>query len=108
METEADYPYQGQDGTCAAKQSLEQDPINGFNYVIPQGSTDENQMSSFLAANSPMSIIVDASSWSSYNGGVLTADECGQNLDHAVQAVGYDTTNGYWIVRNSWVRVTCS
>jgi C1A family cysteine protease len=104
LETERDYPYKGVDGRCNAQSSLEQDPITGFNYVIPQGSTDEMAMASYLAANSPMSIIVDASSWSSYSGGVLTADQCGQDLDHAVQAVGYSglDANGYWIVRNSW------
>jgi len=97
LETNADYPYNAQDGTCNAQANLEQDPINGFTYVIPQGSTDEVAMASFLAANQPMSIIVDASSWSSYSGGVLTADACGQDLDHAVQAVGYNglDTNGY-------------
>jgi cathepsin F len=102
LETEQEYPYQGQDGTCAAQTNEEQDPINGFNYVIPQGSSDENAMANFLAANTPMSIIVDASSWSSYSGGILTADQCGQDLDHAVQAIGYDTGAGFWIVRNSW------
>jgi len=102
LETEQQYPYIGQDGSCQAQTNLEQDPINGFQYVIPQGSIDENQMASFLSGNSPMSIIVDATSWSSYSGGVLTADQCGQNLDHAVQAVGYDTNQGFWIVRNSW------
>jgi len=104
MEPESDYPYTGEDGTCNADKSLEQDPITGFQYTIPQGSTDEQTMAAFLAANQPMSIIVDASSWSSYSGGVLTADQCGQSLDHAVQAVGYNglDTNGYWKVRNSW------
>lgn len=104
LETEKDYPYQGTDGSCQADTSKEMDPITNFQYVIEQGSTDEMAMATFLAANTPMSIIVDASSWSSYSGGVLTADECGQDLDHAVQAVGYSglDSNGYWIVRNSW------
>jgi len=104
LEAESQYPYRARNGNCQAKKALEQDPIRGFQYVIPQGSTNENQMATYLAANSPMSIIVDASSWSSYSGGVLTADQCGQDLDHAVQAVGYNglDTNGYWIVRNSW------
>jgi len=100
LETDANYPYTASDGTCNADESKEMDPISSFQYVIPQGSTDENQMASFLASNSPMSIIVDASSWSSYSGGVLS--DCGQDLDHAVQAVGYDLGQGYWIVRNSW------
>jgi C1A family cysteine protease len=104
LETNADYPYHARDGTCKAQKNLEQDPIKGFQYIIPQGSKNENTMATYLAANSPMSIIVDASSWSSYSGGVLTASECGHSLDHAVQAVGYNglDANGYWIVRNSW------
>jgi C1A family cysteine protease len=104
LEKNSDYPYHARDGTCSAKKNMEQDPIKGFQYVIPQGSKSEANMASFLASNSPMSIIVDASSWSSYSGGVLTANECGHDLDHAVQAVGYNglDSNGYWIVRNSW------
>jgi cathepsin F len=104
LELNSDYPYHARDGTCNAKKNLEQDPIRGFQYVIPQGNKNENTMATYLAANSPMSIIVDASSWSSYSGGVLTANECGHDLDHAVQAVGYNglDSNGYWIVRNSW------
>jgi len=103
LEPEADYPYTARDGTCKAKPALEQDPIKGFQYVIQNGGSEQT-MASFLAANTPMSIIVDASSWSSYSGGVLSAAECGHNLDHAVQAIGYNglSTTGYWIVRNSW------
>jgi len=104
LEPEADYPYHARDGTCVADKAKEQDPIKGFQYVIPQGAAQEPQMANFVAANSPISIIVDASSWSSYNGGVLKASQCSHNLDHAVQIVGYNglTSAGYWIVRNSW------
>jgi len=102
LEPESSYPYRARDGTCAAKPALEQDPITGFKYVIPQGSTDEATVASFVAANTPVSIIVDASSWSSYGGGILMASQCGHNLDHAVQAVGFEISAGYWIVRNSW------
>jgi C1A family cysteine protease len=27
---------------------------------------------------------------------------CGTQLDHAVQATGYNAAGNYWIVRNSW------
>jgi len=102
IELETNYPYKAVDGSCKAKSSLELGPINGFQYVIQQGSTDENAMADFIASSTPASIIVDASSWSDYGGGILTADQCSENLDHAVQAVGYDIGAGFWIVRNSW------
>ena len=37
--------------------------------------------------------------------GILTADECGTEVNHCVQIVGVDfsdSKNPYWIVRNSW------
>ena len=27
---------------------------------------------------------------------------CGKSIDHAVQAVGVNTDDGYWKIRNSW------
>jgi len=104
LETDADYPYLGEDGTCNVTKGLEQDPITGFQYAIPQGSTDEIGMATFLASNQPISTAVDASSWSTYSSGILTADQCGQNIDHGVQIVGYNglDKNGYWVIRNMW------
>jgi len=102
QEKEANYPYHARDGTCEANQGLAYVHISGYQYVIPVGDHNENTMANFVAAKSPASIIVDANAWSFYRGGVMTAAQCGYSTDHAVQAVGYDTTAGYWIVRNSW------
>jgi cathepsin L len=62
---------------------------------------------SALATVGPLTISVDASTWSSYEGGVY--DGCSyddMDMDHAVTLVGYgtDETSGadYWLVRNSW------
>jgi C1A family cysteine protease len=96
LDTAASYPYTGEGGTCAfnaanvaAKISGE---ANGFG-----GS--EAQMAANLATTAPFSIIVDASSWQYYTGGILST--CGTSLDHAVIAAGY-SLNSYWNVRNSW------
>jgi len=104
LETNASYPYQGLDGTCHAQKSLEQDPITGFQYAIPEGSLDEIALATFLASNQPVSTAVDASSWQSYNGGILLASQCGTDIDHGVQLVAYYglTPSGYWVVRNMW------
>jgi len=97
LDTEASYPYRAVQGSCKFNPSTVGAKItgeaNGFG-----GS--EQQMAANLAGNAPFSIIVDASSWQFYQGGILSS--CGQNLDHAVIAAGYDMNAGYWRVRNSW------
>ena len=64
-------------------------------------SVIESSMASYVQSTGPLSIVVDASSWSDYTGGIMSV--CGQDIDHAVQAVGVDASSGgYWKVRNSW------
>jgi len=101
IETNQDYPYTAQDGNCNFDSSSVYATISNFQYAIPQGG-DENTMANVLATTAPLAIIVDASSWQYYTGGVLSS--CGTSLDHAVMAVGYSQTAAtpYWIVRNSW------
>jgi len=71
------------------------------------GHTDipgnEPAMASQVAAGGPLSIAVDATSWQTYTGGILT--NCiSDQIDHGVLIVGFDLTNNppYWIVKNSW------
>merc|ERR1711862_276698 len=62
---------------------------------------DEGNMLVDIALT-PISVAVDANTWSSYTGGVVTAADCGTDLDHNVQLTGYNAEGNYWIVRNSW------
>jgi hypothetical protein len=62
--------------------------------------TDEESMISHIFSTGPISICVDASTWSSYVSGIITT--CGMEVDHCVQVVGLSKDEGYWIVRNSW------
>jgi cysteine peptidase B len=99
LDTDACYPYTAQDGTCAKDKCT---PSGNINSVIPI-SGSEQDLYNALVKYGPLSICADASSWSNYEGGVLTADQCGSDVDHAIQLTGYSPDNGgYWIVRNSW------
>ncbi len=77
--------------------------ISGYTLIGPNKQSDMVQALNELG---PLSILVDASSWSSYESGIFNGCSYAQNisLDHAVNVVGYGSENGndYWIVRNSW------
>jgi len=99
MDTESTYPYTAEDGTCAFNPANVAAKITGAN---DQYGGSEQQMAANLASTAPFSIIVDASSWQYYTGGILPASQCGSSLDHAVIAAGFDTNQAFWNVRNSW------
>jgi len=100
QDTEASYPYTAQDGNCVANTANIAGKISNYN-TVPQ---DENQIQTALVNVSPLSICVDASRWYLYQGGIITADQCGSSIDHCVQLIGYDQTGTTpaWLVRNSW------
>jgi C1A family cysteine protease len=99
IETEADYPYtsyQGVTGTCHAASNRFR--VGVYHYTAVSG---EGNMAAYVQSTGPLSVCLDASSWSSYTGGVLSS--CGTSVNHCVQAVGVDASSGgYWKVRNSW------
>jgi len=102
IETEQAYPYTaegGQSGSCNFNQGSVVATVTNQGQSIAGESGIYQQ----LSTGGPVSVCVDASQWSSYQGGVLTS--CTNNVDHCVQATGYanyNTGNAYWIVRNSW------
>jgi len=103
LDDEKDYPYTAQDGTCAFKPASVVAKITGYKYAT---DGDEDTMASNLVSWAPLSICVDARYWQDYTSGVMTEWQCDWvvQLDHCVQAVGFDTTAStpFWIVRNSW------
>jgi len=100
IETSADYPYTsggGNTGVCkfnAAKVAVK---VAGYK-SIAKGETNLKA----ALNNGPASICLAADAFQSYRSGILRS--CPGQVDHCVQAVGYDDTNSppYWIVRNSW------
>lgn len=104
IDTASSYPYtsgNGNTGRCKVKKSgfYPGIKVSGYNSV---GRDNENALASAMNTDGPISVCLDASSWSYYTGGVMTS--CGKQVDHCVQAVGYNknAATPYWIVRNSW------
>jgi len=103
LEPLSDYPYTaegGESGSCNFNAGEAVATVTGYTSI-----SGESGMYSQLSSSSggPISVCVDASSWQSYTGGVLS--QCGNDVDHCVQAVGYANygeSGAYWIVRNSW------
>jgi len=104
LDSEKVYPYTAEDGSCKFKKEGVFATINNWKYATT--SYDETTLQDNLVNWAPLSICLDARYWQDYQSGVMTAWECDWivEMDHCVQAVGYDTTAStpYWIVRNSW------
>mmetsp|Transcript_31035 Transcript_31035/g.47435 ORF Transcript_31035/g.47435 Transcript_31035/m.47435 type:complete len:323 (-) Transcript_31035:52-1020(-) len=102
IETEANYPYKGVDGTCQYDASKKAGDVKTFVDVTPK-SVDQ-----FSAAiqEGPVAIAIEADKFvfQLYHQGVLDTPKCGTNLDHGVLAVGLGEENGtpYYLVKNSW------
>jgi len=104
IEAYSTYPYTSgttqQNGTCTFNRTEIVADVTSFASI--SGETGLYQQMS-TASGGPVSVCVDASSWQSYTGGILT--NCSRNIDHCVQAVGYANygkSDAHWIVRNSW------
>ena len=103
LTTEANYPYEGVDGTCNTKKSANHAAtITGYEDV-PANNEEALRKA---VVNQPVSVAIDAgeSAFQHYSSGVFTGD-CGTELDHGVAVVGYGTSDDgtkYWLVKNSW------
>ncbi|TVU42098.1 hypothetical protein EJB05_08487, partial [Eragrostis curvula] len=97
--TEEAYPYTEQQGMCQSVQPAV--TISGYQNVPAE---DENALAAAVA-NQPVSVGVDASDFHLYQQGIMTADGCGENINHAVTAIGYgraDDGTQYWLLKNQW------
>lgn len=88
METESDYPYEGENDKCHFdKNKTKVTVISGLNIT-----SNETQMAQWLVQNGPMSIGINANAMQFYMGGVSHPFHflCNANdLDHGVLIVGY-------------------
>ncbi|GLH11269.1 Putative cysteine proteinase CG12163 [Gryllus bimaculatus] len=109
LETEQDYPYEGEDEKCHFNRSEVRVKINGGVNI----TSNETQMAQWLVKNGPISIGINANAMQFYMGGVSHPWKflCNpDNLDHGVLIVGYgvhtypmfNRTMPFWTIKNSW------
>jgi hypothetical protein len=93
---ESEYPYTARDGTCQDTKCTSGPQDKAFT-DIPAGNED-----ALLAelANGPVSVAVDANTWSFYSGGIMS--KCGSDLDHGVTLIAADFDEESVTIRNSW------
>nr|ABQ23398.1 cathepsin L isotype 1 [Trypanoplasma borreli] len=102
--TEASYPYVSGNGIVpACSYNLDNKPVGATISNFQDITGTEEDMAAFVFNYGPLSIGVDASTWQSYAGGIITYCPDVQ-IDHGVLIVGYDDTapTPYWIIKNSW------
>jgi len=101
IEQESDYPYTGEDGTCDYDQSLTTQANTGYSFV----TADNTNALLTAIVSMPVSVAIEADQdvFQLYSSGVISSG-CGDELDHAVLIVGYETVGSTqaFIVKNSW------
>lgn len=100
LEGQADYPYtsgNGKNGKCKFDKKDIKVTITGHKKLAKTEAALKQGLN-----DGPVSICVATGKWQNYKSGVLAT--CPGQIDHCVQAVGYDDTAStpYWLVRNSW------
>lgn len=106
IDTEASYPYDGEDEKCHYNPNNKGATDKGF---VDIESGNELQLQAAAATIGPISVAIDASheTFQLYSDGVYVDPECSsEELDHGVLVVGYGTDEktgqDYWLVKNSW------
>jgi len=100
---EQQYPLTLQDQECNIPSENQQGIHILSNYTCFNMVGEEEEMKNILAFHGPVTAAVDASSWQDYLGGIIQFN-CDQDVNHAVEVVGYDNEGPvpYFILRNSW------
>jgi len=107
IQSEADYPYTSGSGkvpACKVDSSKFVANMTAWAQVSSSPAGEVN-IASYLVANGPVTIGINANPMQDYTGGIDNPSSCSAfNLNHAVLIVGYGTEGGvdYWLIKNSW------
>jgi hypothetical protein len=96
------YPYTGRNGSC--KKNVEHnEKLVDWSYVGQSGRKPTvDEIKAAIHENGPVAVTVTANStFQAYKSGVYNRQSTGQT-NHIVALVGWDDSEGAWILRNSW------
>jgi C1A family cysteine protease len=99
----AQYPYTARNGVCRAQSVKEVAPIKAWHYIgSPTRHATVEEIQKAILLYGPASVSVGADRYfQSYRSGVYNA--CTQaQVNHMTNIVGWNNTEKYWIMRNSW------
>lgn len=107
------YNYLGSNSSCPVAcddtSPIDLWKINSWDPIIPQPQGDKADIQRALIQHGPLFVGIAVDPSGGYFGVTGTVDEnscavytCGTTPNHAVVLVGYDNTNQYWIIKNSW------
>jgi len=103
--TESSYKYTsgstGRNGSCTYSSS-NTSPVKTTGYGHVTAKSPSAMQSALNSHVLSVAIEADQLSFQLYSGGVFSNSNCGTNLDHATNVVGWNSSNNTWIMRNSW------
>lgn len=104
LQNETSYPYKQAVNvtvdTCSSQSSQAVVKIAGYSSIFKS----EYSLKHAVAFLGPVSVAINADNLQNYISGVMKST-CGGSSNHAVQIIGYNTTdpsNPYWVIRNQW------
>ena len=97
----ADYPYTGTDDKCAYEAS--KGAVKADGWRSSKSGSVEQLKASIASAVTSVRVHV-GNSFKAYSSGIYDDVDCGDAINHAINAVGYGSSEGveYFILRNSW------
>lgn len=103
--SESSYKYTsgstGRSGSCSYSSS-NTTPVKTTGYSNVTANSPSSMESALSGHVLSVAIEADQLSFQLYSGGVFSNTNCGTNLDHATNVVGWSSSGNYWIMRNSW------
>ena len=94
---DAFYPYSELPSQCDLTKNEYPITVRDWYYI-----RDESAMINHVLTKGPLAVSLDASRFEFYKSGIYTDCSTPITINHAVQIVGVNVEEGYWIIRNSW------